>query len=448
MGKNDFVTGTATTKQFFDWINERHSIWCRRRNGQKKPWTKDAIFMDWKFTNVFRQLDTGTIVLQRTISGECNQDLSGDKIIKIPVTSCKEKLLLNSYDYPLVEGRSVCLSNTGYPVIRIDQKTWPIHWYIINRNTKGPEDTDHRDRNKFNNARKNLRRITHSQNAQSCSYNNSQMVYDDHDGLWRGKFKMHNKYTFGTYHKNREDALLEIKKLYANSDRCTPDSIDKKLVAANIMVYRLFNLDTHAKEYGFIYDLDDYLNWLHDKHSLGKKIFTSAHLTTGVAFEDKIDTYSRAAKIAWEMAPKIVNACKSNRMQIVFEELLNGYLIGKFVAYEIACDLRFTPLFSETPEDVLTWANMGGGAQRGLQRLGMPAFNKDVGLKSMVCLWAESEEFLQDHVKKHKELPLSARAVEYPPFELREIEHSLCEFDKYERIRLNQGRPRQKYDGR
>ena len=35
----------------------------------------------------------------------------------------------------------------------------------------------------------------------------------------------------------------------------------------------------------------------------------------------------------------------------------------------------------------------------------------------------------------------------YPPFELREIEHSLCEFDKYERIRLGQGRPKQKYKG-
>ena len=29
--------------------------------------------------------------------------------------------------------------------------------------------------------------------------------------------------------------------------------------------------------------------------------------------------------------------------------------------------------------------------------------------------------------------------------ELRDIEHSLCEFDKYERVRLNQGAPRSKY---
>ena len=29
--------------------------------------------------------------------------------------------------------------------------------------------------------------------------------------------------------------------------------------------------------------------------------------------------------------------------------------------------------------------------------------------------------------------------------EMRDIEHSLCEFDKYERVRLGQGAPRSKY---
>ena len=32
-----------------------------------------------------------------------------------------------------------------------------------------------------------------------------------------------------------------------------------------------------------------------------------------------------------------------------------------------------------------------------------------------------------------------------PALEMREIEHCLCEFDKYERARLGEGRPRAKY---
>ena len=31
------------------------------------------------------------------------------------------------------------------------------------------------------------------------------------------------------------------------------------------------------------------------------------------------------------------------------------------------------------------------------------------------------------------------------PLEMRDIEHCLCEFDKYERTRLGEGRPRAKY---
>jgi hypothetical protein len=32
-----------------------------------------------------------------------------------------------------------------------------------------------------------------------------------------------------------------------------------------------------------------------------------------------------------------------------------------------------------------------------------------------------------------------------PTLEMREIEHCLCEYDKYERVRLGEGRPRAKF---
>jgi hypothetical protein len=35
----------------------------------------------------------------------------------------------------------------------------------------------------------------------------------------------------------------------------------------------------------------------------------------------------------------------------------------------------------------------------------------------------------------------------WPHWEMREVEHTLCEFDKYERARLGEGRPKQLYDG-
>ena len=36
---------------------------------------------------------------------------------------------------------------------------------------------------------------------------------------------------------------------------------------------------------------------------------------------------------------------------------------------------------------------------------------------------------------------------EWPAWEMREVEHTLCEFDKFERVRLGEGAPRQRYAG-
>jgi len=49
-------------KGFWKFINERHRIWHRRfRQKQQPPWTKDPILQSYLFTNVYRELDWGTI---------------------------------------------------------------------------------------------------------------------------------------------------------------------------------------------------------------------------------------------------------------------------------------------------------------------------------------------------------------------------------------------------
>jgi hypothetical protein len=42
--------------------------------------------------------------------------------------------------------------------------------------------------------------------------------------------------------------------------------------------------------------------------------------------------------------------------------------LGPFLAYEIVTDLRFTALLENAP-DIMTWANPGPGAKRGITRL-------------------------------------------------------------------------------
>ena len=85
----------------------------------------------------------------------------------------------------------------------------------------------------------------------------------------------------------------------------------------------------------------------------------------------------------------------------------------------------------------MTWANPGPGAKRGLNRIhGRPVdkhLKNDINISEMQVLLELSQEWLYPQV---------------PSLEMRDIEHTLCEFDKYERVRKGEGKPRSIYKRR
>ena len=108
---------------------------------------------------------------------------------------------------------------------------------------------------------------------------------------------------------------------------------------------------------------------------------------------------------------------------------------GDFMAYEVITDLRHTRYLNKAP-DINTWAVAGPGAIRGLNRLHGRDYKKGMS-QAQAC--AEMRELL--------ELSRDALPDFVPPLELREIEHSLCETDKWLRVKQGQGRIRAKYPG-
>jgi len=314
---------------FFGWINERHAIW-HRRNVEKlpRPWSQDEIFLDYKFTNTFRELDRGTIALHEMIDSLCH--------------------------------------------------------------------------------------------------------------------------------------AMEVQDFEHTKEKRT--QLAKELVF-NVMWYRLFNCDFHAKELGYCLRPEQVIDYMQAKAKRGEKIFTSAHLCTVRPGKAKVDSYTEAVMDAWDDAHIVVEACRTLRtMKGVYDTLKQFYLIGGFVAYEITCDLRFTPLLQD-PVDRLRWANIGPGADRGMCRLGLSST-----INTMVCLhrlaigdWSKYTDSVDENAfegmntndidiindANFQGTRVGPHVLNAPvPFELREIEHSLCEFDKFERVRLGQGRPRQKFNGR
>lgn len=107
---------------------------------------------------------------------------------------------------------------------------------------------------------------------------------------------------------------------------------------------------------------------------------------------------------------------------------------GPFMTYEVVTDMRHTRYLRNAP-DIMTWANAGPGAMRGLNRMyGRPLDDRNLG----------EETYTKEIERLMTELNSRGRL---PQLEMRDVEHNLCEHDKRKRVQNQEGRPRSKYDG-
>jgi hypothetical protein len=171
----------------------------------------------------------------------------------------------------------------------------------------------------------------------------------------------------------------------------------------------------------------------------GKQVFTGAYMIVSPAGEPKIEGVIRRISKVWSDRESLMKRCLDwKKMQTAHADLMRYEGLGGFMAYEIVCDLRYTDILYDAP-DKCTWCNPGPGAVRGLYRvLGWdfpkgdnskhPPTPKDWQLKTQELL-----EILQRRLRMR--------------FEMREVEHNLCEADKYFRILLNDGRSKRRYNG-
>jgi hypothetical protein len=272
MGKTNYTNGSATVDDLFYWMKERHKIYLAKKVGEPWPWTEDPILQEWKFTNVFRQLDKGTVALIDMLAGATNYEL----------------------------------------------------------------------------------------------------------------------------------------------------------ILANTVWYRLFNRYEHATDIGFCNSFEELQSRMRAVRDSGKKVFTGAHMTWAPAKVCKVEAYLGSCKLFFDghgrdYCMNITDEGFVQELKYAFDQLLAMKVpgIGPFIAYEIVSDLRWTLLTKA--HDINTWANIGPGCKRGLERLGM-----EVHLDSLRHLLSITPDLGR-------------------PLELREIEHSLCEFDKYQRVKTGAGRPRGRY---
>jgi hypothetical protein len=305
----------------WDWINERHRITLRRRAGEAWPWTADTILQQYRFCNVFRELDTVTQWIERNIR------------------------------QPYAEH--------------------PNLWFMLAI----------------------ARQINHPPTLVELM----EPWGDTHCPV-----------------PNRKGKLLASAWPERDWD------LDRQIYAANIMDCRKARGEqVYTGAYMIRAESDPRKEW----YSWSKQLYLT-RIVLGKVWEAR-EGFQQMRDWADRHSPLTLQQVHTWFMQF------HGW--GGFMAYEVVTDLRHTRYLRNAP-DILTWANAGPGALRGLNRLAGRPLNAPLK-QQQAC--AEMQHLLT----------MSRKAVgaHVPLIEMRDIEHSLCETDKYLRVLNGEGRPRSLY---
>jgi hypothetical protein len=160
------------------------------------------------------------------------------------------------------------------------------------------------------------------------------------------------------------------------------------------------------------------------------KVFNAAYMVRGNDGTDKID-----AVITHYVSPLKGLQIDPSSMENTWKLLLPSYGMGSFMAGQIVADLRWASNGLWT--DRYTWAPMGPGSMRGMNRIDETPLRRQL----------KQADFNNGLLQITAGLKLFLSPAILDRLELMDLQNVLCETDKYNRVLLGEGRPKQKYLG-
>lgn len=170
----------------------------------------------------------------------------------------------------------------------------------------------------------------------------------------------------------------------------------------------------------------------------GAKVWTGAYMigTQGNAKDKPAFIIDDVLTPLWEKR-KLIRPRDGDSLHQFASRIVAIKNQGRFMVGQIVADMKYdkgSPLWNAS--DWHTWALSGPGSRRGLNRI--IGRDKDTS-------WPEAE--WHDHLM----ILAAAVAPMLKPYAIelhaQDLQNCLCEFDKYERVRLGEGRPRSTYPG-
>jgi alpha-glutamyl/putrescinyl thymine pyrophosphorylase clade 1 len=200
---------------------------------------------------------------------------------------------------------------------------------------------------------------------------------------------------------------------------------------AAIMLGRTINWPRTMERLGFPHEWEPqvFIDILDGLAAKGEKVWTGAYMiTAGPTGVRKSVWVMGNAESYFKNPPKLDPTSLQKSWETIVE---NRYpCVGPFIAGQVIADLKQTPHLSQA-EDWWDWAPVGPGSMRGLNRVYDRALGTNVSQK--VAL---------------NEMRAIRDELELADICLQDVQNCLCELDKYERVKLGQGKPRSGYNGR
>ena len=155
-------------------------------------------------------------------------------------------------------------------------------------------------------------------------------------------------------------------------------------------------------------------------------VVTGAYIINGEPGYTKLNGVLNCIDRALPMLDEMWPEMRGRSLETVWGHLRTIPYLGPFMAYEVVSDLRWTDAVN--PTDRMTWAVPGPGCTRGLSRVATG--NVDTFTRSQRGMTEMSELMAWLLEESKNEWP-----SEWTPWEMREVEHWACEFDKYQRAK-------------
>ena len=190
-------------------------------------------------------------------------------------------------------------------------------------------------------------------------------------------------------------------------------------------------------DYPVPYDSHRFMNELHCMKALGKKAFSGAYIvsTNGHTMDkaEYLDQY--VLRPLWEKRDYIRPTAEDD-LQDFFTRLSQFNGMGSFMAGQVIADAKYAGCLFNAP-DWWLWAASGPGSRRGLNRVA----SRPVDASWPGSTWHKALSELKVQIDHH------FIAAGWPELHAQDLQNCLCEFDKYERTRLGEGKPRSGYPG-